>query len=804
MASFLWRALGAVTGNRGIPGFDYDIGNPNFVWESAGVNWEVKMGTKRDVVDSSVTGATGGAAPKAADVSIFQAPVALSGDASTSAGSTMTTLSLLPAGVARDALVRNAIKYGKTLRLPGVLRCDDAVEYSGVVYMATESCMTLKEVLLDGALGEFYGGEDKTLEGIAFGLRCVANALAMMHKNGLAHGNVNVDTIMLLPSGEWRLFGHECVGQIADESPLFRKCGTAWMLEHRRPPELTGTSPITSSATACLQDSWGLACLVYECFLLHGCQSSGADRRSLLTRITAHDLKAGRCVPRALHSAFTGLVNANLKTRWSVQKFVDDCDFFNDSPFVTMMQQLEELQLKDSVERDHFYRHFAKSCEHFPVNACRYLVLPKLTHAVQYGGASAAALEPILQVGAKLDPAEFGQLVSPAVVSLFASPDHLVRYHLLSSASQYAALLPAALVNERIWQYYATGFSHRTAEIRELSVRSLVQFAPQLSEKLLSTDVPNHLFQCQQDREASIRTNATLCLGMIAKYLPSASRLKILVTGFGRMLKDPFPPSRVAAVNSIATCAEYFPERAVADSIIPALSPLLVDAEATVRESTLQAVHALLRRVEVYAATLPLTAAPPVTTADTAPAVASPIPAAKDSTSSTTNDATPATPSSSIWKQWFLGTPSNDLAAAAPPAAGGPMPSNASRTDPDSTSSTTRPPAGRTTATVATADVTGARSATAADDGWASMDEDAAANSGWAATASRTPKSAHAMPVGHAAAGDRGSARVDEEAMPTRAVAPAAGPITGSAAGPMKLGLGSRKKGLGASAAKVE
>jgi SCY1-like protein 1 len=51
--------------------------------------------------------------------------------------------------------------------------------------------------------------------------------------------------------------------------------------------------------------------------------------------------------------------------------------------------------------------------------------------------------------------------------------------------------------------------------------------------------------------QGSIRTNTTVCLGKIAQYLDPKNRSKILSSAFGRALKDPFPPSRMAGSASL-------------------------------------------------------------------------------------------------------------------------------------------------------------------------------------------------------------------------------------------------------------
>lgn len=59
---------------------------------------------------------------------------------------------------------------------------------------------------------------------------------------------------------------------------------------------------------------------------------------------------------------------------------------------------------------------------------------------------------------------------------------------------------------------------------------------------------------------------------------------RVLASAFLRSLKDPFPPSRTAGLNGLAVTSSYYTPQDVANKILPALSPTLVDPEKTVRE----------------------------------------------------------------------------------------------------------------------------------------------------------------------------------------------------------------------------
>lgn len=100
-----------------------------------------------------------------------------------------------------------------------------------------------------------------------------------------------------------------------------------------------------------------------------------------------------------------------------------------------------------------------------------------------------------------------------------------------------------------------------------------------LPKRTINYDLLRSLAKTQTDEQPGIRTNTTICLGKIAKYMEDDSRKRVLVSAFTRSLRDPFVHARVAGLMALGACIEYFDLNDCACKIVPAVSPLLADNE---------------------------------------------------------------------------------------------------------------------------------------------------------------------------------------------------------------------------------
>lgn len=81
-------------------------------------------------------------------------------------------------------------------------------------------------------------------------------------------------------------------------------------------------------------------------------------------------------------------------------------------------------------------------------------MLPSLVSALQYGGASAPAILPlVLQMGKSVAPQDYSSVILVHLVKLYASPDRGTRLALLEHLSEYADKLDKKTVGEKIWPH---------------------------------------------------------------------------------------------------------------------------------------------------------------------------------------------------------------------------------------------------------------------------------------------------------------------------------------------------------------
>ncbi|KAJ3056872.1 hypothetical protein HK097_003408 [Rhizophlyctis rosea] len=346
-------------------------------------------------------------------------------------------------------------------------------------------------------------------------------------------------------------------------------------------------------------DSWAFGCLIHEIF-------NGAFSRP-------EDLGARGNIPQEL-KIYKPLMNPNPKGRMDLNTFLQQ-NFgpggYFENDFVSVNLFLEQIAIKDSHEKDQFLRKIDTALDTFPIEFSKYKILPELIKALEFGGAGAKALNPILKLGSKLTQEEFDLLIVPIIVKLFASPDRSIRISLCENMGHFITHLSNKTVTEKIFPNLATGFHDISAVIREQTLKSVSLIIPKLSEKIINNDLLRFLAKLQQDEEPGIRTNTTICLGKISKNLNEATRKRVLIPAFLRSLVDPFPPSRNAGLLAISATADYYDPPDIAQKLIPSISPLTLDGEKMIRTQAFKNIESLLKKLETAAAALPDTAIPP-------------------------------------------------------------------------------------------------------------------------------------------------------------------------------------------------
>uniref|UniRef100_A0A2M4BCN2 N-terminal kinase-like protein n=1 Tax=Anopheles marajoara TaxID=58244 RepID=A0A2M4BCN2_9DIPT len=478
-------------------------------------------------------------------------------------------------------LAKVAVKRLKTLRHPSILQFLDSLETDKMLYVATEPVEPLgthiARLASEGPQRDLY---------LAWGIFQITRALSFLNNDGnLRHNNVSVWSVFVNTAGEWKLGGLEYVSSA--DLPAAPPVKIPPSLEIYDPPERNDANKLRM-ATKCSSDMWGLGCLVWESF-----------NGPLKTR---GNLKNIEGIPKSLAPLYCELVGAAPANRPNPADVITKCrkpgGFFKNE-LVDSLLFLEEIQIKDKAEKTRFFSALTAQLDNFPDTVCRHKILPQLITAYEYGDAGSAVLAPMFKLGRLLDEAEYQKRIVPCVVKLFASTDRVTRSRLLQQLELFISHLQPNVVNDQIFPQIAHGFLDTNPTIREQTVKSIIHLAPKLNYNNLNVEVLRHFARLQsRDDQGGIRTNTTVCLGKIAPHLHPQVRQRVLVSAFIRAMRDPFPPSRVAGILALAATQHYFLLNEVATRILPALCPLTMDPEKSVRDPAFKTIRGFLGKLE--------------------------------------------------------------------------------------------------------------------------------------------------------------------------------------------------------------
>ncbi|KAL6523414.1 hypothetical protein OROGR_017017 [Orobanche gracilis] len=483
-------------------------------------------------------------------------------------------------------LCKNPKKYVRHPNILSFLHSTETETSDGsttkvTIYVVTEPVMPLSEKLKD--LG---------LEGIqrddyfAWGLHRIAKAVSFLNNDcKLVHGNVCMDSVVVTQTLDWKLHAFDVLSEFEENY----EASTGPMLQYEyligtqyKPMEL-----LKSDWTAVRRsppwaiDSWGL----------------DLSKRKELGNTAS--------IPKALLPDYQALLSSVPSRRLNSSKLLENSEYFHNK-LVETIQFMENLNLKDSVEKDTFFRKLANLAEQLPREIVLKKLLPLLVSHLEFGSAVAAALTVMLKLGSWLPPEEFSLKVLPTIVKLFASNDRAIFVGLLQHIDQFGDSLTTEIVEEHvrsifIYPHVANCLSDTSAFLRELSLRSMFVLAPKLSQRTVSGPLIKFLSKLHVDEEPAIRTNTIMLLGNIASYLNDGTRKRVLINAFAvRALRDNSSPVRGAGIVALCATSPYYDVTEIATRILPNLVMLTIDPDSDVQLKAFQAVEYFLQLVKQY------------------------------------------------------------------------------------------------------------------------------------------------------------------------------------------------------------
>ncbi|TYI78597.1 hypothetical protein E1A91_D06G223800v1 [Gossypium mustelinum] len=490
----------------------------------------------------------------------------------------------------RLAAGRNGVKRLRTVRHPNILSFlysteVETVDGSGTkvtIYIVTEPAMPLsekiKELSLEGTQRDEY---------YAWGLHQIAKAVSFLNNDcKLVHGNVCLESVVVTQTLDWKLHAFDVLSEydgtggtatgpmlpyewlVGSQYKSVELAKSDWVAIRKSPPWAI--------------DSWGLGCLIYEIF-------SGMKLGK------TEELRNTASIPKSLLPDYQRLLSSTPSRRLNASKLIENSEYFQNK-LVDTIHFMEILSLKDSVEKDTFFRKLPNLTEQLPRQIVLKKLFPLLTSALEYGSAAAPALTALLKIGSWLSAEEYTLKVLPTIIKLFASNDRAIRVALLQHIDQYGESLSARVVDEQVYPHVATGFVDTSSILRELTLKSMLIMAPKLSQRNLSGSLLKYLSKLQVDEEPAIRTNTTILLGNIASFLNDGTRKRVLINAFTvRALRDTFSPARGAGVMALCATSSYYDTTEIATRILPNIVVLTIDPDSDVRSKVFQAVDQFMQ-----------------------------------------------------------------------------------------------------------------------------------------------------------------------------------------------------------------
>ncbi|ESQ52792.1 hypothetical protein EUTSA_v10016269mg [Eutrema salsugineum] len=541
---------GSGTGLKDLP---YNIGDP---YPSAWGSWNHFRGTSKD--DGS-------------PVSIF----ALSGNSAQDGH--------LAAG-------RNGVKRLRTVRHPNILsflhstevETHDGTTSKVTIYIVTEPVMPLSDKIKE--LGLKATQRD---EYFALGLHQIAKAVSFLNNDcKLVHGNVCLASVVVTPTLDWKLHAFDVLSEFdgSNESASGPMLPFEWLVGTQyKPMEMVKSDWVAiRKSPPWAIDSWGLGCLIYELF-------SGSKLGK------TEELRNTVGIPKSLLPDYQRLLSSMPSRRLNTSKLLENGEYFQNK-LVDTIHFMDILNLKDSVEKDTFFRKLPNVAEQLPREIVLKKLLPLLASSLEFGSAVAPALTALLKMGSWLSTDDFSVKVLPTIVKLFASNDRAIRVSLLQHVDQFGESMSGQIVDEQVYPHVATGFADTSAFLRELTLKSMLVLAPKLSQRTLSGSLLKYLSKLQVDEEPAIRTNTTILLGNIATYLNEGTRKRVLINAFTvRALRDTFPPARGAGIVALCATSSTYDDTEIATRILPNIVVLTIDQDSEVRSKAFQAVEQFLQ-----------------------------------------------------------------------------------------------------------------------------------------------------------------------------------------------------------------
>jgi SCY1-like protein 1 len=170
--------------------------------------------------------------------------------------------------------------------------------------------------------------------------------------------------------------------------------------------------------------------------------------------ISTDQITQPKNIPVGMQSSYKRLISANPKVRLSTGQFLEQglrSGGFFETPLIRLTDGIENLGIKDEVERDELLDQVESLSDDFPEDFFKMKVLPELIKSVEFGGGGPRVFSVIMKISTKLSDDEYEQQLTPVIVRLFASQDRALRVCLLDNLPLMIDHLSQKIVTNNIF-----------------------------------------------------------------------------------------------------------------------------------------------------------------------------------------------------------------------------------------------------------------------------------------------------------------------------------------------------------------
>ena len=418
-----------------------------------------------------------------------------------------------------EALIQNSVKAWKTIRHPSIPTFIEDYEYENNHYVVVERIKPLDE-------------KSMSLEEVKLAAYTLVEFLEFLKDANCVHGALNRDAMFMTEGNELK------VG------------GLSWMT-------ISGSGPIKN-----WNNEWK------QCVEVN-CDEESADLVMTGELLSSWTKKLPRRAMKYVEGWKGGSVD-----RADIKKFLDLNDWKNDD-FIHNIIFLRDLAMKNSIERDEFFKKMKSCIRNYSPNMQEFKILPELLSSLAFAKES-SIIPLIFAIEDNVNKDAFSKKVMPVILPLFDSKDRNIRVNLLSQIDKIIPSIPDKVINDSIFPNVIIGFNDSVVTLRAATIVSMVHFAPHLNQNN-SRKLIRELKALTSDPEPSIRCNSIVCIAKIAEYIEEEYRNETLINCFSKAARDQFPQTRKASISAWKTCSNYFDKTIIAVNIIPSISFLCID-----------------------------------------------------------------------------------------------------------------------------------------------------------------------------------------------------------------------------------